>query len=198
MFYGNATTYMCKKFDIPSVYTESDNEEDAPTCYEQLFNTPVSARLNYSPTYSSVWDVYKNVEGSFSNNVTNISNGTSYATYLQQNFLLANNVEGLNDFNRSDYYRFDIAVDDIVHNRSVLAVQDMINDIPNTMHAPFNCILFCVNSAFNAATSNASNGTPAGMNNAVPICMSCNTETMMLVGSAITIEPSINGIITVE
>lgn len=198
MFYGTNSSYMCKLFDVPDIYTESDTEADTPTCYEQLFDVPVSARLNYSPTYGYIWSAYNSVEGNFGNNIENIPNNMTYSSYLQQNFLIDNNVVGRESFNRSDYYRFDIAVDDIVHNRSVLSVKDMINDIPNTMHAPFNCILFCINSGFDANTNKSNNGVPAGMNNAIPICMSCNTETMMLVGSAITIEPSINGIITVE
>lgn len=189
---------MCKRFDIADVYTESDNEADNPLCYEEIFNVPVSAMLTASPSYSAVWNVYSNTNGTFTKAVTNIKKDTTFKDYLRQNFLMSNNVIGYSSFNRSDYYRFDIAVDDVVHNRSVLSMQDMINDMPNTMHSPFNCILYCVNSAFDNTTSKATNGVPAGMDKAIPICMSCNTDVMILAGSAVTIEPALNGIITVE
>lgn len=192
--FSNNSNYMCHRFDAAKILTDSDSEFDTPTCYEQLFDVPVSSNLLKSSMYGSLWAACSEATGSFGSSSPVLPN-KSYSAYLQERFLISNNTNGLSSYAATDYYKYGISTDLIVHNRSYLAITDLIKSIHNGSHSPFNCMLFCINKNFDTAT--AASG-PAGMNNAIPVCMSCLDGTNIVAGQQVELEPNLNGIVTTE
>lgn len=197
---SSSAEYMCYKFKMSDITTESDVEPDVPYSYEELFNDNVLNNMQ-----SSTGMQYKYIYSAYNTMLPSAVAGTTKTTQdlLLNNFKTTNNLASDKDFVRSDYYKFFVPETDVIHSRSMLELNDdTLASVGNTSHESFNCLLYCVNPDFDPATANT-NGLPKGFANgtiinAVPISLCTYTKDISLAGNNVIFEPNLNGIATVE
>lgn len=197
---ASSEEFLCYKFKLSDVTTESDTEPDVPYSYEELFNENVLKNM-YSSTgmqYKYIYSAYNNAQGSY-------IPGMGYPQQvLVNNFKTTNNLVSDKDFVRSDYYKFFVPETDVVHSRSMLELTDDIHaSVGNFLHESFNCLLFCINPNFDSKVSEGSNnGVPKGFYDTnfevVPISVCTYSKDIILAGNNLQFEPNLNGIVTVE
>ena len=197
---SNSAEYMCYKFKLSDVTTESDDEPDIPYSYEELFNETVLNNM-----YSSTAMQYKYIYSAYQTSQTDVvpHMGKTVKELLSNNFKTTNNLASDKDFVRSDYYKFFVPETDVIHNRSMLELNDdSLASVGNTSHEAFNCLLYCVNSEFDSSTAAAVNGMPKGFSNTtdkvIPISLCTFSKDIILAGNNVQFEPNLNGIVTVE
>lgn len=202
---ANSAEFMCYKFKQSDITTESDNEPDLPYSYEELFNQNVLNNISASTKMQYKY-IYSEYQNSTSQPVPASYNFANTKDMMLNNFYVTNNMQTTADFNRADYYKFFVPETDIVHNRSCLELtDDSLAAIGNNLHESFNCLLYCVNPNFDAATAAGTNNhtLPKGFTNgtyinAVPISLCTYSQDIILAGNNILFEPNLNGIVTVE
>jgi len=199
---ANSAEYMCYKFKLPNLITESDDEPDSPYSYEELFDETVLDHMDSSTAmmYSFIYEAYTQMTPSSISGTDKTSQDL-----LLNNFKTTNNLGSDKEFNRSDYYKFFVPETDVVHDRSLIELNDdTLASVGNTSHATFNCILYCINPDFDAAVSAKQNNMPKGFANSrytgrvIPISLCTYTRDISLAGNNIQFEPNLNGIMTVE
>ena len=200
---ANSAEFMCYQFKQSDITTESDDEPDLPYSYEELFNQNVLQHISASTKmqYNYIYSAYSNANAEQIPSV-----GKTTKDLMLNNFYVTNNMQTTADFNRSDYYKFFVPETDIIHNRSCLELtDDSLAAIGNNLHESFNCLLYCVNPSFDAATAAGTNNgkLPKGFTNgtyinAVPISLCTYSQDIILAGNNILFEPNLNGIVTVE
>lgn len=197
---SSSEEYMCYKFKMSDIATESDVEPDVPYSYEELFNDSVLNNMQ-----SSTGMQYKYIYSAYNTMTPSPVAGTTKTTQdlLLNNFKTTNNLESDKDFVRSDYYKFFVPETNVIHSRSMLELNDdTLASVGNTSHESFNCLLYCINPDFDPATA-GTNGLPKGfvngtIMNAVPISLCTYTKDIILAGKNVRFEPNLNGIATVE
>lgn len=196
---SSSAKFMCYKFKLADVTTESDDEPDSPYSYEELFNECVLKNM-----YSSTGMQYKYIYSAYNTMTPSDVSGTTNTTQdlLLNNFKTTNNLVSDSDFARSDYYKFFVKETNVLHDRSVLELNDeSLASVGNSAHESFNCLLYCVNPYFddtvesNAALPKGFSGTDF---NAVPISICTYSKDIILAGNNVLFEPNLNGIVTVE
>lgn len=199
---SNEDEYMCYKFKVSDITTESDDEPDVPYSYEELFNETVMKHMSESTAMQ-----FKYINEAYTNMTPTSIAGTTKTSkdLLQNNFKTTNNLESDKEFRRSDYYKFFVPETDIIHNRSVLELNDDdLASVGNTLHASFNCLLYCINPDFSQLSADGQNNMPRGfvscsnIGRAIPISLCTYTHDIILAGNNVTFEPNLNGIVTVE
>lgn len=197
---SSSAEYMCYKFKMSDITTESDVEPDVPYSYEELFNENVLTHMQSSTgmQYKYIYQAYTDMTP------TAISGSTKNSQQLLlNNFKTTNNLESDKEFVRSDYYKFFVPETDVVHSRSMLELNDdTLASVGNTSHESFNCLLYCINPDFDPSTADT-NGLPKGfangtIMNAVPISVCTYSKDIILAGTNVQFEPNLNGIVTVE
>ncbi len=201
---ADSDNYMCYKFKLSNVNTESDDEPDAPYSYEELFNECVLDNM-----YSSTAMQYKHIYSAYSEMTPTPIAGMGKTTQelALNNFKTTNNLASDKDFVRSDYYKFFVPETDVIHNRSMLELSDgELASVSNRSHDVFNCLLYCINPCYdNKIRYDVSHNriNPSGFNSrdafqAVPISICTYSQDVSLAGNNIQFEPNLNGIVTVE
>ena len=196
---STSANYMCYQFKMSDITTESDNEPDVPYSYEEFFNDNVLNHMSASTAMQ-----YKYIYEEYTNSTPQSVSGTTKTSkdLLINNFKTTNNLASDTEFVRSDYYKFFIPETDIVHNKSVLELNDGdLASVGNSAHASFNCLLFCVNK--NYTSEKQSYNVPVGFTDyvdykAIPISICVFSKDVSLAGNNVQFEPNLNGIVTVE
>lgn len=197
---SNSANFMSYNFKLSDITTESDTEPDVPYSYEELFDECVLKNIDAS-TAMQYKQIYKSYQ-----DMTNIQTiaplGKTTQELLYNNFKTTNNLASDTDFVRSDYYKFFVPETDIIHNRSMLELNDdTLASIGNQSHDSFNCLMFCVNKNYDEKIQEHST-IPAGFTNSdykvVPISFCIFSKDISLAGNNIQFEPNLNGIVTVE
>lgn len=190
--------FMCYKFKLSDITTESDTEPDIPYSYEELFDENVLKHM-----YSSTGMQYKYIYSAYNTMVpSSIASATKTTQeLLLNNFKTTNNLVSDKEFVRSDYYKFFVPETNVVHDRSMLELNDdILASVGNSVHESFNCLLYCVNPNFDDAYTSAA--LPSGFSgtdfNAVPISICTYSKDIILAGNNVRFEPNLNGIVTVE
>lgn len=206
---SDSAHYMCYKFSLSDIITDSDTEPDVPYSYEELFNQCVLNHMSASDKmqYGYIYSAYKT---SPEVNVTYSSFSSSEVVNSNTNKLMMNDFYNSNslastaDFRRSDYYKFYVPETDIVHDISVLELNDGdLASVSNSAHASFNTLLYCINPNFNNNVSE-DKSYPSGFGdaetgfNAVPISICTFSQDIMLAGQNVLFEPNLNGIVSVH
>ncbi len=188
---ASSAKYMCYNFKLSNVETESDNEPDAPYSYEEMLNQNVQKNISASTgmQYNYIYSAYQGVYD-YSNR-----------TRLMNNFAVTNNMASTTDFVRSDYYKFFVPETEILHNRTMLTLNDdTMASVGNTRYEPFNCVMYCVNPIFdNSVIQNRV--TPIGFEDnmsIIPISITTFDNPIMHRGDNVIFEPNLNGIVTAE
>lgn len=197
---ASSADYLCYKFKLSDITSESDVEPDAPYSYEELFNENVLQHMCESTAmqYKYIYSAYVNAPRRYIQHIGNADEA------LLNNFKTTNNLESDKEFVRSDYYKFFVPETDVVHSRSILELNDNENaSVGNYAHETFNCLLYCINPYFDTKISAGSNnGIPKGFLGvdffAVPISLCTYTKDISLAGNNVQFEPNLNGIVTVE
>lgn len=197
---SSSAEFMCYKFKLSDVTTESDTEPDVPYSYEELFNENVLKHM-YSSTGMQYKYIYSAYDTSTSQYVSRIGKYTR--DLMLNNFKTTNNLVSDKDFVRSDYYKFFVPETDVVHSRSMLELNDdALASVGNTTHESFNCLLYCVNPNFDSHLSAGTDDVPKGLLNtdfkAIPVSLCTYSKDIILAGNNIQFEPNLNGIVTVE
>ena len=201
---SNSAEFMCYRFKQSDVTTESDDEPDLPYSYEELFNQNVLQNMQSSTKmqYKYIYSAYQN---STSKPVPASYDFADTKDMMLNNFYVTNNMQTTANFARSEYYKFFVPENDVIHNRSCLELtDDNLAAISNSAHASFNCLLYCINPDFDATTAAAgSNTLPKGFANgkyfkAIPISLCTYSQDIILAGNNVIFEPNLNGIVTVE
>ena len=200
---ANYAEFMCYKFKMSDITTESDSEPDVPYSYEEFFNDNVLNHMSASTAMQ-----YKHIYEEYTNSTPQTLIGTTKTSkdLLINNFKTTNNLVSDTEFARSDYYKFFIPETDIVHDKSVLELNDGdLASVSNSAHASFNCLLYCINPDFDASIEAGTDGKlPKGFVNcpyidaAIPISICTYTKDISLAGNNVQFEPNLNGIVTVE
>ncbi len=187
-------TFMCYKFQLSDITTDSDTENDIPYSYQEMFNQSVLLHMSASKSmqYSYIWNAY-----------TTNSAAQSAKNEMSAIFCNTNNVASSAEFSREDYYKFFVPETDIVHDHSTIELHDDgLASVSNSAHDSFNCLLFCVNPNYNADRASASNNMPYGFTNSqfrtVPISLCTYSQDIILAGNNVVFEPNLNGIVTVQ
>lgn len=195
---SSSAKFMCYKFKLSDITTESDDEPDVPYSYEELFNENVLKNM-----YSSTGMQYKYIYSAYNTMTPSSVSGTTKTTQdlLLNNFKTTNNLESNKDFVRSDYYKFFVPETNVVHSRSMLELNDdTLASVGNSAHESFNCLLYCVNPHFDDRVESETlpNGFSGTDFNAVPISVCTYSKDIILAGNNVQFEPNLNGIVTVE
>ena len=197
---SNSAEFMCYKFKLSDITTESDTEPDVPYSYEELFNENVLNHL-YSSTgmqYKYIYSAYKSFTSQYISEI-----GKYTKDLMLNNFKTTNNLVSDENFVRSDYYKFFVPETDVVHSRSILELNDdALASVGNTTHESFNCLLYCVNPNFDSYLSAGTDDVPKGFLNtdfkAIPVSLCTYSKDIILAGNNVQFEPNLNGIVTVE
>lgn len=214
---SDSAHYMCYKFSLSDIITDSDTESDVPYSYEELFNQCVlnhvsaSDKMQYNYIYSAydnspeVMVTYRSFAGPTTAEFTR--------DLMLNDFYNSNSLASTADFRRSDYYKFYVPETDIVHDTSILELNDGdLASVSNLAHASFNTLLYCINPNFNSSALSADKNDklhdrafPSGFGdaksisfNAVPISICTFSQDIMLAGNNVLFEPNLNGIISVH
>lgn len=207
---SDSAHYMCYKFSLSDIATDSDTEPDVPYSYEELFNQCVLQQMSASDKmqYSYIYDAYdKSPSGvivtysSFSDQV--VSNTTK--NLMLNDFYNSNSLASTADFSRSDYYKFYVPETNIIHDTAIFELNDGdLASVSNSAHASFNTLLYCVNPSFDPSVLEDTN-CPSGFGdapfssfNAVPISICTFSQDIILVGQNTVFEPNLNGIVSVH
>lgn len=195
---SSSEKFMCYKFKLADITTESDDEPDLPYSYEELFNENVLKNM-----YSSTGMQYKHIYSAYNTMTPSAVAGTTKTTQdlLLNNFKTTNNLESDKEFVRSDYYKFFVPETNVIHSRSMLELNDeMLASIGNNVHESFNCLLYCVNPHFDdtVVSETLPNGFSGTDFNVVPISLCSYSKDIILAGNNVIFEPNLNGIVTVE
>ena len=191
---SNDTDFMCYHFQLPDITTESDSEPDVPYSYEEMFNTCVLKNIDKSTAmqYKYIYNAYANMP-------------TQQKAIAMQTFSSTNNLASTAEFVRSDYYKLFVPETDIIHDRSLLELNDNgLASVGNYSHSPFNCLMYCVNPIFDKRVSEATFGgkMPKGFTSAIPFAIPVSictySQDIILAGNNVLFEPNLNGIVTVQ
>lgn len=192
---STSNTYMCYKFNLTQVTTESDNEPEAPYSYEEFLNENVLQNMNASTAmqYKNIWKAYTE------NDITD----ADIKNEMSATFCSTNNVSDTSAFKRTDYYKFFVPETDIIHNRSLLELNDdSLASVSNSAHDSFNCLMYCINPNFDNRIDEGENNLPKGFSDstfiAVPISLCTYSLDITLAGNNTVFEPNLNGIVTAE
>lgn len=207
---SDSAHYMCYKFSLSDITTDSDTEPDVPYSYEELFNQCVLNHMSASDKmqYDYIYSAYKSspavsvTYSSFSSSEVVSSNTHEL---MMNDFYNSNSLVSTADFKRSDYYKFFVPETDIVHDTSILELNDgELASVSNSAHASFNTLLYCVNPCFDSSVSN-DKFYPSGFGdaettsfNAVPISICTFSQDIVLAGQNVMFEPNLNGIVSVH
>lgn len=199
---SSSEEFMCYKFKLSDITTESDTEPDVPYSYEELFNENVLKHM-YSSTAMQYKYIYSAYENSQTTDVPHM--GKTVKEMLTNNFKTTNNLASDKEFVRSDYYKFFVPETDVVHSRSMLELNDdALASVGNTSHETFNCLLYCINPDFDPDSRYVEHdGIPNGFTNgthfnAIPISLCTYSKDIILAGNNVQFEPNLNGIMMVE
>lgn len=197
---ASSAEFMCYKFKLSDITTESDTEPDVPYSYEELFNENVLKHM-YSSTGMQYKYIYSAYDNSTSQYVSQIDKYTK--DLMLNNFKTTNNLASDEDFVRSDYYKFFVPETDVVHSRSILELNDdALASVGNATHESFNCLLYCINPNFDSYVSAGTDGVPHGFLTtdfkAIPVSLCTYSKDIILAGNNVQFEPNLNGIVTVE
>ena len=215
---SDSANYMCYKFSLSDIATDSDTEPDVPYSYEELFNQCVldhvssSNRMQYGYVHSAYDNSPSTVYVTFSSfDGTIVTSSTK--DLMLNDFYNSNSLVSTADFKRSDYYRFYVPETEIVHDTSVLELNDgELASVSNSAHAAFNTLLYCINPSFDSSALSANEdgelkdrAFPIGFGdaqsssfNAVPVSICIFSQDIMLAGQNILFEPNLNGIVSVH
>ena len=199
---SNSANFMSYNFKLSDITTESDTESDIPYSYEELFNECVLANMD-SSTGMQYKDIYVSYNSMPNEEVSHAyMPGVTTKQLALNNFYTSNNLASSADFVRSDYYKFFVPETDIIHNRSMLELNDdALASIGNQSHDSFNCLMFCVNKNYNEQIQEHST-IPAGFTNSnykvIPISICIFSKDIILAGNNVKFEPNLNGVVTVE
>lgn len=196
--------YMCYHFKNTNINTESDNEPDAPYSYEELFNENALTNMNSSTAmqYKYIYSAYNTMTPK----PITVGSMTSTQELALNNFKTTNNLVSDKDFVRSDYYKFFVPETNVIHDRSMLELNDDYASVGNRSHDSFNCLLYCINPCFDDKISydvRANKLPPSGFDThdafcAIPISICTFSKDIVLAGNNVQFEPNLNGIVTVE
>lgn len=207
---SDSAHYMCYKFSLSDITTDSDTEPDVPYSYEELFNQCVLNHMSASDKmqYNYIYSAYKTspevgvTYSSFSSNDVVSSNTNKL---MMNDFYNSNSLASTADFKRADYYKFFVPETDIVHDTSILELNDGdLASVSNSAHASFNTLLYCINPSFDNAVSedkvypSGFGDAQASSFNAVPISVCTFSQDIILAGQNILFEPNLNGIVSVH
>lgn len=202
---SNSADYMCYRFKMPNITTESDDEPDDPYSYEELFNESVINHISASTAmqYGYIYDAYLNTDDDYQHPIKTENGWYSVQHIVKNNFYVTNNIASTKDFVRSDYYKLFVPETNVVHNRSLLEMNDTSASVGNQSHESFNALLFCINPNFDSAiTSTDAYSLPNGFTGvdfpAIPISLCTYSKDITLAGNNTVFEPNLNGIVTVE
>lgn len=214
---SDSAHYMCYKFSLSDVTTDSDTEPDVPYSYEELFNQCVlnhmsaSDRMQYGYVHSA-YDNSPDVSVTFTSFDGRVVT-SSTKNIMLNDFYNSNSLASISDFKRSDYYKFYVPETEIVHDTSVLELNDdEMASVGNSAHASFNTLLYCINPNFDPSALSADKqgdlydrAFPIGFGdsapssfNAVPISICTFSQDIMLAGQNVLFEPNLNGIVSVH
>lgn len=214
---SDSAHYMCYKFSLSDITTDSDTEPDVPYSYEELFNQCVLDHMSASDKmqYGYIYSAYDNSPDGVIVTYSSFD-GTRIVTsdtksLMLNDFYNSNSIASTADFSRSDYYKFYVPETNIVHDTSVLELNDgELASVSNSAHASFNTLLYCINSSFNTSALSADKSGklvdrafPSGFGdvesfNAVPISICTFSQDIMLAGQNVLFEPNLNGIVSVH
>lgn len=219
---SDSAHYMCYKFSLSDITTDSDTEPDVPYSYEELFNQCVLNNMSASDKmqYGYIYSAYKTspeVEVTYSSFSSSEVVSSNTNKLMMNDFYNLNSLASTADFRRSDYYKFYVPETDIVHDTSVLELNDGdLASVSNSAHASFNTLLYCINPCFNSSAVSAKYNAdgivestgyrafPLGFGdadksfNAVPISICTFSQDIMLAGQNVLFEPNLNGIVSVH
>lgn len=214
---SDSAHYMCYKFSLSDITTDSDTEPDVPYSYEELFNQCVLNHMSASDKmqYGYIYSVYDNSPTGVSatyNSFSRVMTTSATRDLMLNDFYNSNSLVSTADFKRSDYYKFYVPETDIVHDTSVLELNDGdLASVSNSAHASFNTLLYCINPNFNSSALSADSegelydrAFPSGFGdaetnfNAVPISICTFSQDIMLAGNNVLFEPNLNGIVSVH
>lgn len=192
---SNSAEFMCYKFKQHSVTTDSETEPEAPYSYEEFLNQPVLQHVDKSTSmqYSYIWSAYSNAEITGAHRV-------EIEKLLNNSFYRSTNLNSIVNFDRADYYRLFVPETDIIHDTSILQLDDdAAATTDNACYDSFNTLLYCINPKFDKKYENV-NDLPAGFNTneVIPISVCSFTEDIVLAGKYIQFEPNLNGIVSVK
>lgn len=215
---SDSAHYMCYKFSVSDITTDSDTEPDVPYSYEELFNQCVlnhmsaSNRMQYGYVHSA-YDNSPDVSVTYSSFDGRVVTDSTKNIMLND-FYNSNSLASISDFKRSDYYKFYVPETEIVHDTSVLELNDdEMASVGNSAHASFNTLLYCINPNFNSSALSADeqgelhdrtfpsgfgDNTASSSFNAVPISICTFSQDIMLAGQNVLFEPNLNGIVSVH
>lgn len=214
---SDSAHYMCYKFSLSDITTDSDTEPDVPYSYEELFNQCVlnhmsaSDRMQYGYVHSA-YDNSPDVSVTFTSFDGRVVT-SSTKNIMLNDFYNSNSLASISDFKRSDYYKFYVPETEIVHDTSVLELNDdEMASVGNSAHASFNTLLYCINPNFDPSALSADKqgdlydrAFPIGFGdsapssfNAVPISICTFSQDIMLAGQNVLFEPNLNGIVSVH
>lgn len=191
---SNDNDFMCYHFQLPDITTESDSEPDIPYSYEEMFNTCVLKNIDKSTAmqYKYIYNAYDSMP-------------PQTKDIAMQTFSSTNNLASTTEFVRTDYYKLFVPETDIVHDRSLLELNDNeLASVGNYSHSPFNCLMYCINPQFDKRVSEATfdGKMPKGFKSttpfAIPISICTYSQDIILAGNNVVFEPNLNGIVTVQ
>lgn len=214
---SDSAHYMCYKFSLSDIITDSDTEPDVPYSYEELFNQCVLNHMSASDKmqYNYIYSAYDNSPTGVSatyNSFSRVMTTSATRDLMLNDFYNSNSLVSTAYFRRSDYYKFYVPETDIVHDTSVLELNDGdLASVSNSAHASFNTLLYCINPNFNSSALSADSegelydrAFPSGFGdaetnfNAVPISICTFSQDIMLAGNNVLFEPNLNGIVSVH
>lgn len=188
---SNDNQFMCYHFVLSNTATESDSEPDFPYSYEELFDQSITGHLSASTAmqYKYIWDAYT-------------GNNSAVKQEMISNFYSTNNVANTAKFDRTDYYKFFVPETEVIHDRSLIELNDnTLASVSNSAHDSFNCLLYCINPLFNKDINGKTY--PQGFNTSdiqqvIPVSICTYSQDIILAGNNVVFEPNLNGVVTVE